>query len=928
MVTVTHVNTVLNGPPGTYLIGLSDIITWQSAAGLRAYTVSAEGGVLALDPAQGMAIIGQADLANSSTSLSAPTTLTFAMVNKTPSLVVAGQFHRTMEVFPLEADGSIGTPFALIMTGNGTVRGAITALETIEIGGKTAFYMAMRQSEGIALWQMSNADRATNIPQTEAARDFPAGDILAMTQVSLGGQPHLLALSSGSGALTAFRVETSGLLTQTHRIDAWDGLSLATGTVLEVVHQAGQAYALVGGFGSNSLAVVRLDAQGRMLVVDQVIDDLDTRFAGISELAVLEQNGHVFIAAAGSDGGITIMQLLPGGRLSHLTTIENTSAMALQHAGGLSLVWSGTALELFAVGLNPASEQGSGITHLRLDLGLLGEVVTLAAGQNHLGTDGRDIIKAGAGGVRIEGGKGDDVLIDGPGADTLVGGPGADVFVFLPDGQTDTILDFERGIDRLDLSALGRFYTVDAIGFVTRDWGAEITIGQDKIIIRTADGKPLKLSELDIRDLRDLTHVAVNPVTEEPHEPPPPVVSPGTPVTPQPQPDPDPDLPDPDPEIPSSGGVVKPVPPGPPDRILTGTAGTDLLNAATAHEGLDQLTGQLYRLYRATLGREPDLGGMLNWLGLINSGTMTLEATVRNFVESTEFTKFYGGLDNTGFVTLLYRNVLGRAPDEGGLANWVGQLGSGNLNRQQVVLGFSESEEFRKQTATSSLAFSTEALQMELTPDVFRLYRATLGREPDEAGLKNWTLELVKGMSFSSVISGFVTSAEFQKVYGATSDEDFVTLLYRNVLGREPEQRGYLNWLNAIKTKTLTREAVVEEFTQSPEFVRKSAPLLKVWMLGQGMDDQLDGGAGKNTLFGGMMADHFIFSSSNRSENTLIGLEPWDMLSFYGFGYTKTADLGAHLSQQGNDALFQDRGVTIRFADTTVAEVLGAELYF
>ncbi|MFN4057522.1 MAG: M10 family metallopeptidase C-terminal domain-containing protein [Roseinatronobacter sp.] len=67
----------------------------------------------------------------------------------------------------------------------------------------------------------------------------------------------------------------------------------------------------------------------------------------------------------------------------------------------------------------------------------------------------------GAGNDTIYGGDGDDTIIGGAGRDHLYGGAGADVFVFesfadLGNGTArDVIFDFELGIDRIDLSALG-----------------------------------------------------------------------------------------------------------------------------------------------------------------------------------------------------------------------------------------------------------------------------------------------------------------------------------------------------------------------------------------------------------------------------------------------------------------------------------------
>jgi Domain of unknown function (DUF4214)/RTX calcium-binding nonapeptide repeat (4 copies) len=51
-------------------------------------------------------------------------------------------------------------------------------------------------------------------------------------------------------------------------------------------------------------------------------------------------------------------------------------------------------------------------------------------------------------------------------------------------------------------------------------------------------------------------------------------------------------------------------------------------------------------------------------------------------------------------VTLLYNNVLDRAPDSGGLAGWVASLNGGN-SRENVVNGFSESAEYQGNTAVA-----------------------------------------------------------------------------------------------------------------------------------------------------------------------------------------------------------------------------------
>ncbi|MEH3124184.1 MAG: M10 family metallopeptidase C-terminal domain-containing protein [Sphingomonas phyllosphaerae] len=65
-----------------------------------------------------------------------------------------------------------------------------------------------------------------------------------------------------------------------------------------------------------------------------------------------------------------------------------------------------------------------------------------------------DVLFGGAGNDTLLGGDGDDLLIGGTGNNIYVGGYGADIFRFVSLGVKDTIKDFTRGVDKIDLSQL------------------------------------------------------------------------------------------------------------------------------------------------------------------------------------------------------------------------------------------------------------------------------------------------------------------------------------------------------------------------------------------------------------------------------------------------------------------------------------------
>ena len=351
---------------------------------------------------------------------------------------------------------------------------------------------------------------------------------------------------------------------------------------------------------------------------------------------------------------------------------------------------------------------------------------------------------------------------------------------------------------------------------------------------------------------------------------------------------------------------------------LVGGRGNDMLfgDGFFAAYELD-LGRAVYRLYQATLGREPDTAGQAGWTEQLANGTATLESVAAGFVGSREFQTAYGGLDTAGFVTLLYQNVLGRDPDAGGLAGWVDALEAGR-SQAQVVLGFSNSAEFVAATNPAATAFTLARNPAEWQGDVYRLYQATLGREPDLSGFQGWLAALSDGTPFLTAVTGFVQSREFQNTYGALDDAGFVSLLYQNVLGRDPDEAGLAGWVAEIESGA-SRAEVVRGFAQSAEFIRDTAPALRDWIRAQGVDDILDGGSGMNGLWGGPMADVFHFARENAGMHHVNDLAPWDFLQFCGFGFERAEDVLRHMSQQGADVVFADQGSIVTLRDTELS---------
>lgn len=107
---------------------------------------------------------------------------------------------------------------------------------------------------------------------------------------------------------------------------------------------------------------------------------------------------------------------------------------------------------------------------------------------------------------------------------------------------------------------------------------------------------------------------------------------------------------------------------------------------------------------------------------------------------------------------------------------------------------------------------------------VYRLYDASFGRTPDEAGLIFWNDQINAGnVDRDSLAQLFVDSLEFDTLYPSASDEAFVTALYRNALRRSPDAEGEAFWINAFSSGTISRAEMLVYFVDSDENIARNA---------------------------------------------------------------------------------------------------------
>jgi serralysin len=237
--------------------------------------------------------------------------------------------------------------------------------------------------------------------------------------------------------------------------------------------------AVINGTGNALANVITGNAKSNVLAGLAGADTLDGA-AGSDTAAYAASNAGVDIslttghAWGGHAEGDTLANVENLTGSAYADTLEgNAGANTLSGGAGIDTVTYANAAAGVRVSLAATAAQatgGAGSDKLSAFENLTGsnfnDTLTGSKGANIVsGLDGNDTISGGIGNDTLVGGEGNDILkgdagndilIGGAGNDTLTGGAGNDFFVFANSGEGfDTVIDFRRGQDKIQISADG-----------------------------------------------------------------------------------------------------------------------------------------------------------------------------------------------------------------------------------------------------------------------------------------------------------------------------------------------------------------------------------------------------------------------------------------------------------------------------------------
>ncbi len=113
-------------------------------------------------------------------------------------------------------------------------------------------------------------------------------------------------------------------------------------------------------------------------------------------------------------------------------------------------------------------------------------------------------------------------------------------------------------------------------------------------------------------------------------------------------------------------------------------------------------------LYDTVFGRVPEQEEIDFWVDLMaeHRPDVTARVMVNSFLNGEEYTNL--NRNNTEYVTDLYHAIFNREPDGSGLSDWVNRLDNEGWTREQVLNGFTSSQEFMDQCLRTGIEVGPE----------------------------------------------------------------------------------------------------------------------------------------------------------------------------------------------------------------------------
>ncbi len=338
---------VHQGEAFTSATGIAGMAVGSFQGGLRLYTASESTGGLAmfgLGPGLAASFLGEVPASPASGSYGA-SDIELATIGGQAFVAVAGRYDDRFAFRGLAADGSLLSAVPIPPIPQSTA--ALSAIELVSVGTDSLMIAGRAAGPGLDVFDVSAGPTLSHVGSLADTASLALGNISALASLKVGSAQFIFAASSLEHGITSLGIDGGGALTVVDAVSGTKGVGIHQPTRLATVSADAGDFLVVGATGSSNLTVYEIGADGSLGFRDMVWDTLDTRFRSVTALDTFELNGRAFVLAGGNDGGLSLFELGPDGRLYFLTNAIGTAATTLASVSSIQTVNVGGDVQVF-----------------------------------------------------------------------------------------------------------------------------------------------------------------------------------------------------------------------------------------------------------------------------------------------------------------------------------------------------------------------------------------------------------------------------------------------------------------------------------------------------------------------------------------------------------------------------------------------------
>ena len=290
--------------------------------------------------------------------------VTTASVGGTTYLFAAGFSDNGVSVFRVGSGGTLSNVHNVSDGGALNLRGAIS-VTTASVEGETYLFVAGFSDHGISVFRVESDGDLVNVENVSDSVTRELLEAVSVTTASVGGTTYLFAVGFSDDGVSVFRVESNGKLVNVENVSDSVARELDGASSVTTASVGGATYLFVGAFYDSGVSVFRVESDGKLINVENVSDLVVRELDGAYSVTTASVGAETYLFVAGfNDDSVSVFRVQSDGTLVNVHNVLDEDALELDGARYVTTASVGAETYLFVVGF---IDHGLSILHVQSD---------------------------------------------------------------------------------------------------------------------------------------------------------------------------------------------------------------------------------------------------------------------------------------------------------------------------------------------------------------------------------------------------------------------------------------------------------------------------------------------------------------------------------------------------------------------------------